>query len=71
MLAAVNQLQGCYSLIDDIWKVQLLSQAQIKGMRRHKEEISFECQAQLEALTTLNQRINTEHKNYYRMTLVT
>lgn len=55
MLAAVNQLQGCYSLIDDIWKIQLLSQAQIKGMRRHKEEISFECQAQPEALTTLNQ----------------
>lgn len=37
MLAAVNQLQGCYSLIDDIWKIQLLSQAQIKGMRRHRE----------------------------------
>lgn len=27
-------------LIDDIWKIQLLSQAQIKGMRRHKEEIN-------------------------------
>lgn len=33
-----------------------------KGMRRHKEEISYECQAQPEALTTLSQWIKTEHK---------